>query len=638
MTSYLTTNDAASVLGKTPDHIGKLCRTGKIAGAAIKGGQWLVPKNCDPKLMAVTRDEVEEVEAVRREVGAPKVDEALRRLGLLKKMENFVNNYLNNSDFRGGRTEAVAAFAVNNNASPATLNRWVARFKEHGLRGLVDGRGRPAGQLSPIHPKAWQTFLHYYLDPRQPKVKQCYNILTYLNARDNRGWQIPSLSTIYGLIKEIPQGVKVLHREGSRAYESKCSPYIIQDPDSVEPGEVWVGDHSQFNCWVRYRNQWICPWITSGQDLRSRAIFGHSVNAGPNQTTILRAFKRGAEAHGVPDAVKVDNGKDYASEMWVGATKQKRRELKKGYLDEQLVAGIYALLNIEVSFAIPYNAKAKRIERFFDTMDQQFIKTIPTYCGKDTKRRPENLNLDSRKTIAEAYSLEEFAEIVEEWIETVYNRKAHTGEGMEGRSPLEVFNTREIEQVLEPEQLDLLCRVWSGELTVGKNGVRFRGLWYGQYDHTLLAMQGKKVRVSYDPDDLSEVDVYDLKYKYITTAGQAKLMAYGAKVSDEDLREGMKQQRRAKKIAKEYRKNGLVRHLEPEALAVKAHQERTVPQVKPFKPRVVKTAKAAASEAAAAKKQKAKKLKKAVGQEPLDFDFSQLKGQKNAIEDWLRGT
>ncbi len=85
--------------------------------------------------------------------------------------------------------------------------------------------------------------------------------------------------------------------------------------------------------------------------------------------------------------------------------------------------------------------------------------------------------------------------------------------------------------------LDLLMRVWSGERIVGKNGVQVKGLWFGQYNTELMGLQGRKVRVSYDPDDLRQVYVYDAEsWRFITIAEQAKLIAYG-RVGEKDLRE-----------------------------------------------------------------------------------------------------
>ena len=185
------------------------------------------------------------------------------------------------------------------------------------------------------------------------------------------------------------------------------------------------------------------------------------------------------------------------------------------------------------------------------------------------------------------------------------------------------------------EILDLLCRVWSGELTVGKNGVKFRGIWYGKYDPELLALQGKKVRVSYDPDDLAEVDVYEAAtWRYIASAAESKLIAYGRNVSDEDLREGMKQSRRAKRAAKEYADTARIEQMDLTDLAIAAQRPTDEPPTPPSsEPAILRPA----GTAMAGQLQIHRKLRQAAGAEvePLEFDFSQLKNQRDAIEKWL---
>jgi transposase InsO family protein len=220
-------------------------------------------------------------------------------------------------------------------------------------------------------------------------------------------------------------------------------------------------------------------------------IVGWHISACPNQTTILLAMRRALDKYGPPDIAKIDNGKDFASEMWTGETTKTRRFLCKEYLDKEMVAGLYAMLDIQVSFAIAYHPQAKgRLERWFDTIDQQLSKTISTYCGKDPAGRREDMKevLDDQKTIREAYELEGFTKVAGEYIEA-YNRTAHTGEGMEGRSPAEVFETRPSIRVLQAGVAELLCRVWSKELIVGKNGVKVKEMWYGQYNLDLLVLQ-----------------------------------------------------------------------------------------------------------------------------------------------------
>ena len=110
--------------------------------------------------------------------------------------------------------------------------------------------------------------------------------------------------------------------------------------------------------------------------MRSRTVVGYCITAAPNSTTILQAFRSGCQTYGPPDAVKIDNGKDYDSELFTGTTKKRRRLETK--LDETNITGLYAMMAIAVSFAIPYHPQSKAIERWFDTLEGQFVRTRPT--------------------------------------------------------------------------------------------------------------------------------------------------------------------------------------------------------------------------------------------------------------------
>ncbi len=589
MTEFLTITETAIRLGKTERHIRRLCDTGKLRGAVKSDGGWQIPISADARLgcpaaaMQIS-DELLDVPAKKR-------SEALARLGIVLESEKYCGLAVRSGN---SRTQALAEFAAAKQIQIRTLYRWMSLYKEEGLIGLVDYRGRSKFRSERISPEAFELFKSMYLSQQQLSLKSCWQNIKYVNNQDSLGWKIPSLSYMHRLADElIPLPVRVLHREGLAAYEAKCAPYIQKDPDSVEPGSVWVGDHSQFNCWVRHHNEWVRPWITAWQDMRSRAIVGIHISASPNQTTIMLAMKRAIEKYGPPDSVKIDNGKDYDSELFTGTTKERRKAVRKGYIDEHFVAGIYAMMNIGISFSIPYHPQSKAIERFFDTLDVQFTKTFDTYCGKDTQRKPEDLAelLKNERQIAEAYSLEQFAELVNSYID-VYNNSAHSGAGMEQRTPLEVLNTRQYTRTLQTGVLDLLMRVWSGEIVVGKNGVRFKGIWYGQYDERLLMAQGQKVRVAYDPDDMRNVHIYDATtLTLITIAEQNQLVSYGKAVNEEALREATKQKARAVKITRQFRDSRLTANTDLTTLTLNAMREsaRPAPASRPARLRPVIT-------------------------------------------------
>jgi len=624
---FFTIKEAAERMGLSIRYICQLCSRGMLPGAVKKNGKWLIPATAHPKLA----EPADNYNLPAIDIPQSKKDEAFRRAGIIEAFVRFAAEAVKN---KIGLTEALRAYALQHNIAVRSLERWLAAYRTKGVEGLIDTRGKK-GNPAAISEDAFELFKSMYLTQQRLSVKLCLQNVDFTNKNEKRGWQIPLLAAMYKIIKrEIPLPVQVLHREGMAAYTAQCEPYILIDYNTIEPGAVWVGDHSQLNCWVRHRGQWVRPWITAWEDMRSRLITGWRICASPNQTTIMLAFKRGIEKYGPPESVKIDNGKDYDSELFTGTTKKKRRLLRKGYLDEPLMAGLYAMMGIGVSFSIKYHPQSKPIEPWFNTLDCQFIKTIPTYCGKDTQRRPEELaeQMNNERFIAEAYDLNSIAELVSQYIE-VYNKSAHSGRGMDGRSPTQVFAARRSQRVLTDGVLDLIMGVWSGELTVGKNGVQFRGLWYGQYDATLLMHQGKKVRLKYDPDDISKVNVYDaVTMRLITIAEQAQLIAYGA-TDETALRTGMAEKAGARKLLRQFCDKQLTANMDLPSLTIRAMKanQKDVPEpdVRSLKPvRTVFDSQVREHQ----RQQVVKAVRKASGGAPdvvLDMDFDLLKPEKN---------
>lgn len=635
MTEYIDIKTTAKLLNVTERHIRRLCKAGVLTGAVKDGSNWRIPKDADARLAAAYATDKLAGSGELANVPAKKRADAFRRLGVVQECKRYCSTAVRNGTCR---TIALKAFAAKKKMALRTLRRWLADYKDEGLIGLVDHRGRGQFKSQAINPEAFEAFKAMYLSEQRLSLRTCWLNLKYINNSEARNWSIPSLQYMYRYVAEtIPEPVRVLHREGLAAYEAKCAPYVQVDPDSVQPGQIWVGDHSQFNCWVRHRGKWVRPWITAWQDMRSRLIVGLHISACPNQTTVLSAMKRAVDEYGPPDSVKIDNGRDYDSEMFTGTTKVRRRAANKGYLDEQMVAGIYAMMGIGVSFAIPYHPQAKSIERFFDTLDCQFTKTLPTYCGKDHSRKPEKLAelLKSEKVIAQAYSIESFSKMVGQYVE-IYNNSSHTGFGMDGKTPTQVFSQRQSKRVLPDGLSDLLLRVWSGELAVGKNGVRFKGIWYGQFDATLQMYQGRKVRVAYDPDDLRSVDVYDATtMALITTASQNQLINYGKAVDEDALRNAMRQKSAALKATKRFKDTRLAANMDLPTLTLNAMREASKPQkTEPARaPRLRPVITPLNQQLERHKKLEViKEVKKAAGAETitkvLDIDLSSLAGKK----------
>lgn len=571
MSNYISIKEAAAILGKSESQLRRLCQTGRYRQARKAGKTWEIAKTADVRFMGITIPPDKFDKQQVWEISPTRLQEAQVKAGHVTAANRFADDYVKN--YQGGRDAAIIVYAMQHSLKERTLRRWMAEYAKDGIMALVDRRGF-LGEALRISPGAWECFKSLYLDPRQPSVKSCWLNLSYLNQSKNLEWTIPSLRTMQILADKIPQPLRILAREGQAAYEARCAPYIEKDFTSIEPGEIWIGDHHQFNIWVRSGGTWVRPWLTAWMDMRSRVMMGWHISTAPHQTTILRAFRRGVEDYGPPVSVKIDNGRDYDSQMWTGTTKMRRREWRrlKIEFDEQLMTGLYAMMGVSVSFAIPYHPQSKAIERLFDTVDQQFCKTFKTYCGKDVDRRPEGLNdyLQTTAAIQEAYDLAGFKEKFREYI-AVYHETPHQGEGMNGKSPMTVLSRRTSRRVIEDETLALLCRAWSGVQKVGKNGVSIRGVRYGQYNRDLQLNFGRDIKISYDPDDMQQVWVYDAQtMQLITIAEQNRLLAYGETVNEEHLREAMREKTKAKNLLKQHYDASLTANMDLTDLAIKA--------------------------------------------------------------------
>ena len=572
MNTKLSIFEASERLGRSARHVQRLCNKGKLPGAIQIDGEWQIPPTAHPKLRGCQTP----ADIDLTDVPKDKLDEALRRRGLLDECERFCGAAVRNNICK---LTAMTKFCDERDIPLRTMQRWQRAFKERGMPGLIDKRGGLTGSES-ITPAAFEAFKSMYLTQQKLSVKTCLQNVLYVAQTQKTGWVIPSLRTMQRLaVEKIPEPVLILHREGLAAYEARCAPYILIDPNSVEPGAVWVGDHHKFDCWIWHRGNWLRPWITAWEDYRSRKIMGRHISVAPNSTTILLAMRRGIEQFGPPESVKIDNGRDYDSQLFTGKTKKQRRKRIRLTPDEcSSVTGIYARLGIGVSFAIPYNAKAKKIERWFATVCSQFTKTIPTYCGPDTGRRPEDVfeYMKTDKAKREALTLETFTAAVDQYI-AIYNASAHTGRGMDGQTPDAVFAQRTSRRVVDSDVLDLLMQVWSPVLTVGRNGIIVNGFCYGQFNSTLHEYFGKPVRAAYDPDDMKRVNVYDANtYRLITIAENPELMAQYGPVGEESLREAMAQKSRNLKIVKRYPRAAKVSAMSIMDLTLAASQAMTI--------------------------------------------------------------
>jgi hypothetical protein len=363
----------------------------------------------------------------------------------------------------------------------------------------------------------------------------------------SHGDRAPGRQRLGELIDEhIPPAVQVYHRQGPKTYRAEVSAPIMRDWSHLDIGEAWCGDHHQLDIEVidpAKRGGLSRPWLTMWMDLRSRAPVGWMLRLeSPSSTAIAAAFAHGVlpkrdpvfrQLCGSPQVAYVDNGKDYRS------------------------AALEALLRacgVETIHAIPYNAKAKVVERLFRTVCLQFSQDFETWCGNSPAARTErydDLRAEHdrwRKGEVEKTAFltlpalsERFASWVVEYLQRPHDGLKERGTGRE-LTPLLVSQWRRSPVRIPKDERSIAFYAWpSWTRTVRKGQVRLDDHHY--HAEALLSWEGAEVQCRRDPDDVTRLLIFALQDGHGVRAGGAIGAAVSRRVAALAERHGDKSER-----------------------------------------------------------------------------------------------
>jgi len=226
------------------------------------------------------------------------------------------------------------------------------------------------------------------------------------------------------------------------------------------------------------------PWLTAVKDECAEYFVGWYLGVGaPGAIEIAVALLDALRPHpdrigmGLATDLMIDNGKDYRS-----------------YAIERLCAQ----LNANCHYTLPYRGSSKSIEPSFKILERDFVRELDGWCANNAQNKPEEINavltLDQvRLRMAEFFAL--------------YHARPNAGLG--GLSPNQVvaqcqaagWSPRYV-----PESALRLLKMRDAGATVTKYGVRLFGLDF--WAEELATMQGAKVDLLYDPNNLFDIEVW----------------------------------------------------------------------------------------------------------------------------------
>ena len=435
-------------------------------------------------------------------------------------------------------------------------SRWKA-IRENNLDGLVNKRGKNRKGKSTIPPEAWDAFQYFYLDEAQHPMMKCYEYMKLLLREDHPDLvaDIPSYTTFTRRVKsDIPEAVEVLGREGQKAFRDRCAPYIRRTYESMASNEWWIADNHTFDVITQGDNgQRHRLHLTAFFDARSGIFTGCHVTENPCSQATLIALRKGILKYGIPENIYVDNGREFLT-FDIGGLGHRKKKPKDGQ-ERFEPPPVFERLGIKMTNAIVRNAKAKIIERRFRDVKDQLSRLFDTYTGGNVLEKPERLKGVLKNGEIPLDST--FTEAVEELLDWYFNQQPYGGEVVadRGKPRQQVYNENlYTKRVAGAEDLNLMLMRSARPQKVTRRGVHLdiagQRLDYWN-DDMLINLLGKQVYFRYDPDDLSEVRVYDLEDRYIMTVpvDNTAVLTYGA--SREDVKEAMGKVRRMERLTRE---------------------------------------------------------------------------------------
>ena len=237
-----------------------------------------------------------------------------------------------------------------------------------------------------------------------------------------------NVDVVWTIIKRIPEQQKVMEWEGVRSWANKFHFTPAREKSSVT-NECWFSDHKQLDIIVRTKKKkdgtWEIarPWITGIIDCASNVLISYVLSLNPNSDCIAEAFARACAFtvdtpySGLPQYFYIDNGKDYRSSKMRGLPNSESEPL---YLNKDFAeSGILSWYGVKVIHALPYRGCSKTIESIWGTIDDEWIRPLPGYCGCSPDQRPYILKQQIKDN--ELYTFEQFADYFADTIYPEYN-------------------------------------------------------------------------------------------------------------------------------------------------------------------------------------------------------------------------
>lgn len=367
---------------------------------------------------------------------------------------------------------SLSAISTDNGVAIRTLQRWIAQYKKEGLQNLERKHRSDLGKYRKITNQTKGIIEGLFLDKQNITIA---NITRKINEYCiEQSTKPANYYTVRKVVQGIPKDIATLAKYGNKVYADKYE--IIMRRESKYSNQMWQVDHCLLSIKVRHKDKAEdYPWLTIVIDDFSRAIMGFCLFIGaPSAIQTALALRKAIwykqeknwSVCGIPEILYTDHGTDFTST----------------HIDY-----VCADLKIQLIHSIVGKPKGRgKVERFFLSLEQKLI---------------EQLKMNNK-----AYQLNELEELIKDFIINDYH---HTIHSTIGEAPIVLWNKQQIIPQMPDsiEKLNLLLLTAKKFRIVQRDGIRFAGFRY--FHPNLIAYVGERIIIHFDPNDLSEIWVYE---------------------------------------------------------------------------------------------------------------------------------
>lgn len=386
----------------------------------------------------------------------------------------------------------------NKPVSRATLHNWFKAFKQQGVQGLLEQRGGSKRASFGWEARALRIW--------QSPQNRAYTVVAAMLRQE--GHASANDDRVRNYLKSLPADLLARGRAGAKLFTNTQRAYKRISTDHLAPGDVYQGDGNTLDIYMQHptgKRVWR-PELTLWIDVASRYVVGWFLsNAESGNSTLFALSHALMSQDHVPAILHIDNGSGFKNKMM-----------------SDIDNGWYHKFGMQVMHSRPYNAKGKgRVERFFQTMQEQFLKRFDSYCGKDVdpehKKRLVALHKEGDANLP---TREDFCVLFQEWLDNEYHVNPHRG--LDGKSPKEVYDQQRRQEPLgnisEAIFWPRTTKVVNRE-TVKLNGFEYTGQHLGAYN-------GRKVIVEYSPHDAAQARMLTENGQWICDAELVQVHTY----------------------------------------------------------------------------------------------------------------